>query len=123
MPKNILIIEDDEFLRGLISKKLSTEGFNMISAVDGEEGIKKVKEQKPDLILLDLVLPNIDGFEVLAKVKADPNVSSVPVIILSNLSQNEDISKGIKLGAVDYIIKAQFTPEEIAEKIKNILNK
>ncbi len=121
MAKNILIIEDDEFLRGLINKKLTSEGFNIISAVDGEEGIKKTKEQKPDLILLDLVLPNIDGFEVLAKVKADPNVSSVPVIILSNLSQKEDISKGIKLGAVDYIIKAQFTPEEIAEKIKKII--
>ena len=121
MAKNILIIEDDEFLRGLINKKLSAEGFNIISAVDGEEGIKKAKEQKPDLILLDLVLPNIDGFEVLEKIKADPNVSAVPVIILSNLSQKEDISKGIKLGAVDYIIKAQFTPEEIVEKIKNII--
>jgi len=121
--KNILIIEDDEFLRGLINKKLLAEGFNVISAVDGEEGIKKAKEQKPDLILLDLVLPNIDGFEVLEKVKADPDVSAVPVIILSNLSQKEDISKGIKLGAVDYIIKAQFTPEEIVEKVKNILNK
>ncbi len=119
--KNILIIEDDEFLRGLINKKLLAEGFNVISAVDGEEGIKKAKEQKPDLILLDLVLPNIDGFEVLEKVKADPDVSAVPVIILSNLSQKEDISKGIKLGAVDYIIKAQFTPEEIVEKVKNIL--
>ena len=121
--KNILIIEDDEFLRGLINKKLLAEGFNVISAVDGEEGIKKAKEQKPDLILLDLVLPNIDGFEVLEKVKTDPDVSAVPVIILSNLSQKEDISKGIKLGAVDYIIKAQFTPEEIVEKVKNILNK
>lgn len=121
MPKNVLIIEDDEFLRGLINKKLTAEGFAMISAIDGEEGIKKAKEEKPDLILLDLVLPNVDGFEVLAKIKDDPVSSSIPVIILSNLSQKEDIDKGVKLGAVDYIIKAQFTPEEIVDKVKAIL--
>lgn len=121
MPKNVLIIEDDEFLRGLINKKLTAEGFTMISAIDGEEGIKKAKEEKPDLILLDLVLPNVDGFEVLSKIKADPVSSLIPVIILSNLSQKEDIDKGAKLGAVDYIIKAQFTPEEIVDKVKAIL--
>ena len=121
MPKNVLIIEDDEFLRGLINKKLTAEGFNMISAIDGEEGIKKAKEEKPDLILLDLVLPNVDGFEVLSKIKEDPVSSSIPVIILSNLSRKEDIDKGVKLGAVDYIIKAQFTPEEIVDKVKAIL--
>lgn len=119
--KNILIIEDDEFLRGLINKKLAAEYFNMLSAIDGEEGLKRAKEEKPDLILLDLVLPKIDGFEILSKLKEDPNTSSIPVIILSNLSQKEDIDKGIKLGAADYIIKAQFTPEEIVEKVKNIL--
>ena len=121
MPKNVLIIEDDEFLRGLINKKLTAEGFNMISAIDGEEGIKKAKEEKPDLILLDLVLPNVDGFEVLSKIKEDPVSSSIPVTILSNLSRKEDIDKGVKLGAVDYIIKAQFTPEEIVDKVKAIL--
>ncbi len=121
--KNILFIEDDEFLRGLIGKKLASEGFNMISAIDGEEGIKKAKEEKPDLILLDLILPNVDGFEVLARIKEDPAASSIPVIILSNLSQKNDIDKGMKLGAADYIIKSQFTPEEITEKVKNILNK
>lgn len=121
MAKNILIIEDDEFLRGLINKKLATEGFNMISAIDGEDGIKKASEEKPDLILLDLVLPKTDGFEVLQKLKEDRVTSLIPIIILSNLSQKEDIDKGIKLGAVDYIIKAQFTPEEIVDKVKNIL--
>ena len=93
----------------------------MISAIDGEEGIKKVLAEKPDLVLLDLILPNEDGFEVLSKIKADPKVSQIPIIILSNLSQKEDIDKGMKLGAADYIIKAQFTPEEIVEKVKNIL--
>jgi len=119
--KNILIIEDDEFLRGLILKKLSEEGFNASAAIDGEDGLKKAKDEKPDLVLLDLVLPGIDGFEVLEKLKADPVLSKIPIIILSNLSQKEDIEKGVKFGASDYIIKAQFTPEEILEKIKLVL--
>jgi len=121
MAKNILIVEDDEFLRGLINKKLASEGFGVISAIDGEDGIKKAKEDKPDLVLLDLVLPNIDGFEVLSKIREDASISKTPVIILSNLGQKEDIDKGMKFGATDYIIKAQFTPEEIVERVKNIL--
>jgi len=119
--KNILIIEDDDFLRSLMSKKLSSEGFNPISAIDGEDGLKRAEEDKPDLILLDLILPGIDGFGVLSKLKENKNTSSIPTVILSNLSQKEDIEKGLKIGAVDYIIKAQSTPEEIAEKVKSIL--
>jgi len=118
MPKKILVIEDDRFLRELISKKLAKEGYEVSEAIDGEEGIKKIKSEKPDLILLDLILPSIDGFEVLSKMKDDPIVSSIPVIILSNLGQKEDVEKGLKLGAVDYLIKAHFTPGEIIEKIR-----
>ena len=120
MAKKILIIEDDDFFRGLISKKLLFEGFDMYMAVNGEEGIKKVQEIKPSLILLDLLLPTIDGFEVLSKIKNDPEISSLPVIILSNLDNKEDIDRGLKLGASDYLIKSQFTPEMIVEKVKNI---
>jgi len=118
MAHKILIIEDDRFLRELISKKLAKEGFEVSEAIDGEEGIKKIKSEKPGLILLDLILPGIDGFEVLSKMKDDPTVSSIPVIILSNLGQKEDVEKGLKLGAVDYLIKAHFTPGEIIEKIR-----
>ena len=121
MPKTILIIEDDKFLRELIAQKLIKEGFEISEAVDGEEGIKKIKEEKPDLVLLDLILPGIDGFEVLSKMKEDPALASIPVIILSNLGQKEDVEKGLKLGAVDYLIKAHFTPGEIIEKIKAAL--
>jgi len=121
MLKNILIIEDDKFLRELITQKLIKEGYETSEAIDGEEGIKKIKEEKPSLILLDLILPGIDGFEVLSRAKEDPDISSIPVIILSNLGQKEDIERGLKLGAVDYLIKAHFTPGEIIEKIKNIL--
>jgi DNA-binding response OmpR family regulator len=117
----ILIVEDDRFLRELIARKLKNEGYEVLEAVDGEEGLKKIKEEKPDLILLDLILPGIDGFEVLAKTKEDPNVAQIPVIILSNLGQREEIERGLKLGAIDYLIKAHFTPGEIIEKIKNIL--
>ncbi len=121
MSKKILIIEDDKFLRELISRKVSDEGFDVAEAVDGEEGVKKVKTEKPDLILLDLILPGIDGFEVLSRTKEDLNSASIPVIILSNLGQKEEVEKGLKLGAVDYLIKAHFTPGEIVEKIKAIL--
>ena len=121
MARTILIIEDDKFLRELIAQKLIKEGFEISEAVDGEEGMKKVKEEKPDLVLLDLILPGIDGFEVLSKMKEDPALASIPVIILSNLGQKEDVEKGLKLGAVDYLIKAHFTPGEIIEKIKAAL--
>ena len=120
MPK-ILIIEDDKFLRELIVSKLTKEDYEVFEAVDGEEGIKKTREEKPDLVLLDLILPGIDGFEVLSQMKGDPVVSSIPVVILSNLGQREDIEKGLTLGATDYMIKAHFTPREIIEKIKSIL--
>lgn len=119
--KKILIIEDDKFLRELISRKLIQEGYNISEAVDGEEGIKKIKAEKPNLVLLDLILPGIDGFEVLSQKKEDPDLSLIPVIILSNLGQKEDVEKGLKLGAVDYLIKAHFTPGEIIEKVKIVL--
>jgi len=118
MPKTILIIEDDKFLRELIAQKLLKEEFEISEAVDGEEGVKKVQKEKPDLILLDLILPGIDGFEVLAKIKEEPSLAQIPVIILSNLGQKEDVERGLKLGAVDYLIKAHFTPGEIIEKVK-----
>jgi DNA-binding response OmpR family regulator len=121
MEKVILVVEDDKFLRELMTQKLIREGFKISEAVDGEEGLKKIKEEKPGLVLLDLILPGIDGFEVLTRMKEDPATSDTPVIILSNLGQREDVEKGLKLGATDYLIKAHFTPGEIIEKIKNII--
>ncbi len=121
MPQNILVVEDDKFLRELMSQKLIKENYNVSEAVDGEEGLKKVKEEKPDLVLLDLILPGIDGFEVLARMREEQQVAKIPVIILSNLGQKEDIEKGLSLGAVDYLVKAHFTPGEIIGKIKRVL--
>lgn len=119
--KTILIIEDDKFLRELICQKLKKEGFTISEAVDGEKGLQKVKTEKPGLVLLDLILPGIDGFEVLTEAKKDPALAEIPIIILSNLGQKDDIERGLKLGAVDYLIKAHFTPGEIIKKIKKIL--
>jgi len=119
--KKILIIEDDKFLRELIARKLEREGYETAEAVDGEDGFKKIKADKPDLVLLDLILPGIDGFEVLSKMKEDISLAQTPVIILSNLGQKEDVDRGLKLGAADYLIKAHFTPGEIIEKVRNVL--
>lgn len=121
MAKKILIIEDDKFLRELIAQKILKEGYDIVEAIDGEKGAEVVKKEIPDLVLLDLILPGIDGFEVLAKMKADPKTANIPVIILSNLGQKDDIEKGLEMGANDYLIKAHFTPAEIIEKIQSVL--
>lgn len=121
MPSKILVVEDDKFLRELITRKLREEDYDVSEAIDGEEGVQKFKEVKPDLVLLDLILPGIDGFDVLGKMKEDPQLAQVPVIILSNLGQRDDIEKGLQLGAVDYLVKAHFTPAEIIEKVKKVL--
>ena len=123
MAKKILVIEDDKFLRKVINKKLSKEGYLVIEAIDGEKGLKATKEEKPDLVLLDLVLPEMDGFEVLDKIEKEPTLSKIPVIILSNLGEKEEIEKGFRMGAKDYLIKAHLTPGEIVDRIESVLNK
>ncbi len=122
MPQHILIVEDDKFLRELMSRKLREEGYEVEEAIDGEEGLKQAQEGSPDIILLDLILPGMDGFEVLENIKEDPKLSEVPLIILSNLGQRDDIEKGLRLGADDYLVKAHFTPTEIIDKIKKVVS-
>lgn len=118
---SVLIIEDDKFLRSLLVLKLKTEHFSVIEAVDGEEGLEKMKKEKPDIVVLDLILPGIDGFTFLEEVKKDTVIGSIPVIVLSNLGQREDIERARALGARDYLIKAQLAPIEIIEKIRSVL--
>jgi DNA-binding response OmpR family regulator len=117
----ILIIEDELFLRELLASYLENAHHKVISAERGEEGIRKARESDPDIILLDLILPGIDGFEVLRQIKRDPGLSHIPVLILSNLGQKRDVDKGIEMGAADYLVKAKFSLSEIEEKIKQIL--
>ena len=119
--EKILIIEDDKFLRDLLVKKLTEENFSVVTAIDGEEGIKKIQEVNPSLILLDLILPGINGFEVLKKTKENPATKEIPVIVLSNLGQKEDIERAIELGSEDYLVKAHFTLDEIVGKVKKYL--
>ena len=121
--KNILVVEDDKFLRDILVQKLRREGFRVLEAPDGEEALKLAGSGHPDLILLDILLPRIDGFEVLKRLKADAATDSVPVIILSNLGQKEDITRALELGAEEFMVKAQFTPVQIIAKIKAVLKK
>ena len=120
---HLLMVEDDKFLRDLIVQKLTREGFKMKEAVDGEEGLKMVREERPDLILLDLILPGLDGFEVLKRLKADAASKDIPVIVLSNLGQKEDMDRAMAAGAEAFMVKAHFTPGEIVAKIKATLKK
>jgi len=119
--KKILIIEDDKFLRDLIEKKLTDEGYEIVTATDGEIGLKMAIEEEPVLVLLDILLPNMSGWEVLEKIKSDPRTNKIPVLFLTNLGEKEDVERGLKMGANDYIIKAHFTPNEIIEKIDKCL--
>lgn len=117
----ILIVEDDTFLAGIYANKFEKEGFEVALATDGELALKTAKKQHPDLILLDILLPKLDGFEVLEKLKTDSELKATPVVLLTNLGQKEDVDKGLKLGAADYLIKAHFMPAETVEKVKRVL--
>lgn len=121
----ILIVEDDQFLRDLLESKLIRENFEVSLAIDGLSGWDKISKEKPDLVLLDIILPGISGFDILKKVREDSSndIASIPIILLSNLGQESDIEKGRILGADDYLIKANFTIDEIIDKIQNLLNK
>lgn len=117
----VLIIEDDQFLKDLIERKLIQAGYQVISAGDGEEGLKMINEEKPVLVLLDILLPSMSGWDVLGKIKTDPTTKKIPVLILTNLGEKEDVEKGLKMGADDYIIKAHFAPNEIIQKVRKCL--
>ena len=119
--KLILLVEDDEFLAELYATKLHLEGFEVILAADGEKGFKMAKEKKPDLVLLDIILPKMDGFEILKAMKGDKELKNIPVILLTNLSQKDEVKRGLDLGANDYLIKAHFMPSEVVKKIKQTI--
>ena len=119
--KKVFIVEDDEFLRSLNAKKLGDEGYEVAVAADGQVALDNIPKEKPDLIFLDLLLPVVNGFDVLAKIKADPATKDIPVVVFSNLGQKEDIEKARGLGAVDFLVKANFTLDDVVAKIKEIL--
>jgi len=119
--KKILLVEDDPFIIDIYSTKLKEAGFDVQSSTDGEDALKRVKEDKPDLILLDVVLPKLTGLECLGQIKLLPQFKDIPIIILSNLGQKHEVEKGLKMGADKYLIKAHYTPSEIVKEIKQIM--
>ncbi|MFH1461152.1 MAG: response regulator [Patescibacteria group bacterium] len=119
--KKIIIIEDDPFLSEMYAAKFTQSGFEVEVAIDGKEGLIKIKDSQPDLILLDIVLPKMDGFEVLKKLKEDEKLKNIPVVLLTNLGQKNEVEKGLALGADEYIIKAHFTPTAVVTRVKEIL--
>ncbi|MDI6883135.1 MAG: response regulator [Patescibacteria group bacterium] len=119
--KQILLVEDDPFLIDIYTRKLKKAKFSVKVAEDGEKTLKFLKEKKPDLLILDIVLPEIDGWEILKKIKQDLNLPDLKIIVLSNLGQKEEVEKGINLGVAKYLIKAHYTPDEVVEEIKKIL--
>ena len=123
MAKKILIIEDEEIILDLLKRKLSSEGYEISLAKDGDEGIKVMKEAKPDLIVLDVVMPKMGGFEVMEEMGKDPDLKKIPVIIVSNSGQPVELDRAKELGAKDWLIKTVFDPQEVVDKVVKQIGK
>lgn len=121
MAQKILIIEDEEIVLDLLQRKLTQEGYRVCIAKDGEEGLRKMKEVKPDLILLDIVMPKMGGLEVMEEMGKEPDLKKIPVIIISNSGEPVELDKAKKLGVKDWLIKTEFDPQEVLEKVKEQL--
>ena len=119
--KTILLVEDDPFLADLYTTRLKGAGFEIEVALTGKEGLEKLKERKPDLLILDIVLPTIDGWEILQELGKDERFNDLKIVVLSNLDKKEDIKKAFDFGVVKYLIKAHYTPSEVMEEIEKIL--
>ena len=118
----LLLAEDDGFLASIFAQKFETEGFEVAYATNGEDALKLAKKDKPNIILLDLLMPKMDGFEVLTALKADAALKDIPVLILTNLGNREDVERCLKAGAAGYLIKAHTLPHETVKKVKELLH-
>ena len=121
--KTILLVEDDAFVSDIYQTKIGSEGYEVISAENGLEAIKNLEKIIPDLILLDIVMPYMDGMETLRKIKSEEKWKKIPIILLTNLSDKEKIEEAIGCGADDFLIKSHFTPSEVISKVKMLLEK
>jgi len=121
MGKKILLIEDEEVIIRLLNRKLTTIGYEVVLAMDGDEGLEKMREQRPDLVLLDIIMPRKGGFEVLEEMRKDSNLAGIPVIIISNSGQPLELERAKSLGVSDWLVKAEFDPKEVVEKIKKYI--
>lgn len=118
MEKTILLIEDEKLIQDLLTRKLLAQGYHVELAQDGEEALEKIGQLRPDLILLDIILPKKDGMEVLEHIHRNESLSQIPVIIISNSGQPVEIDRARELGAVDWLVKAEFDPQEVIEKVR-----
>ena len=118
MAKKILIIEDEELMYNLLERKLTADGYKITVAKDGIEGMEMMKKEKPDLILLDIVMPKKNGFEVMEEMQKEKELRGIPIIVISNSGQPVEIDKARELGAKDWLIKTEFDPQEVIKKVK-----
>ena len=119
--KKVLLIEDEEMIGEMYRTKFESEGFEFVCGKDGEGGLELAKKEKPDIILLDIIMPKLDGFSVLKELKKDTKTKKIKIILLTNLGQDEDVKKGKAMGANDYLVKANFTPSQVVEKVREVL--
>ena len=117
----ILLAEDDRFLRKAAEARLRQHGFTVFTAVDGEEALRLARAEKPDLLLLDLIMPKVQGFEVLKALKQDPATAAIPVIVLSNLGQERDVQQAMELGALAYFVKAHLSLQDLVTKVDEVV--
>lgn len=120
--KQIMVVEDDRFLSSLIKARLEKDGFTVLQAFDGEEAIKSLKSERPNLVILDLIMPRVTGFEVLQAISITPGLEKTPVVILSNLAQESDIQKARQLGAREYFVKVKISIDDLIGKIKTLVS-
>ncbi len=120
--KKIILLEDEEILLKALSIQLLSAGFDVLTASNGEAGLALIKKEKPDLVLLDILMPKMDGFQVLAELKKDKELKHIPVIVLSNQGQDEEKEKGLKLGAIDYYVKSSTDLTDLTKKVQKVLN-
>jgi DNA-binding response OmpR family regulator len=121
MPQKVLLAEDEPFLIDIYSTKLTNSGFELVVAKTGEEVLLKLKDRLPDILLLDIVLPGMSGWEILSEIRKEPRFNDLKIVILSNLGQKNEVEKGLEMGAVGYLVKAHYTPTQIVEEIRKIL--
>ncbi len=119
--EKLLIIEDDRFIAKMYQTKLNLEGYDVEVAENGAVGVEKIKSFEPDLVLLDIIMPEMDGFGVLEAIRDDDAINSTPVVVMSNLAQEDHLKRAKALGAKDYIVKSQFTPMDVVKKIQEVL--
>lgn len=123
MAKRILLVEDEEIMIDLLQRKLTKEGYEVSIARDGEEGLKVMKKVKPDLVLLDIIMPKMGGFEVMEEMAKEPELKKIPVIVISNSGQPVELDRAQKLGAKDWLIKTEFDPKEVIDKVVKQIGK